>query len=68
MYFKREMRKAREHYPAGHSTAQPMELNGMQELKQQQSLSHHMAMVVLLSGKRVFYRSAGVRCCVSSLQ
>lgn len=28
MYFKREMRKAREQYPAGHSTAQPMELNG----------------------------------------
>lgn len=30
MYYKRQMRKAREHYPAGHSTAQPMEFNGMQ--------------------------------------
>lgn len=29
MYYKRQMRKAREHYPAGHSTAQPMEFNGM---------------------------------------
>ncbi|XP_030283156.1 putative hydrolase PNKD [Sparus aurata] len=29
MYYKRQMRKAREHYPAGHSTAQPMEINGI---------------------------------------
>uniref|UniRef100_A0A8C2ZHP7 PNKD metallo-beta-lactamase domain containing n=1 Tax=Cyclopterus lumpus TaxID=8103 RepID=A0A8C2ZHP7_CYCLU len=29
MYYKRQMRKAREHYPAGHSTAQPMEVNGI---------------------------------------
>ncbi|XP_075895931.1 putative hydrolase PNKD [Nelusetta ayraudi] len=29
MYFKREMRKAREQYPTGHSTAKPMELNGI---------------------------------------
>ncbi|TKS67440.1 putative hydrolase PNKD [Collichthys lucidus] len=29
MYYKRQMRKAREHYPAGHSTAQPMEFNGI---------------------------------------
>ncbi|XP_049905757.1 probable hydrolase PNKD [Epinephelus moara] len=29
MYYKRQMRKAREHYPAGHSTAQPVEFNGI---------------------------------------
>lgn len=29
LYYKRQMRKAREHYPAGHSTAQPVEFNGM---------------------------------------
>ncbi|KAF3695040.1 putative hydrolase PNKD [Channa argus] len=29
MYYKRQMRKAREQYPAGHSTAQPMEFNGI---------------------------------------
>lgn len=61
MYFKREMRKAREHYPAGHSTAQPMELNGRQ---QQQSFSHHRAMAVSLPGKKkmFLYWSAGATC------
>uniref|UniRef100_A0A667ZLX7 PNKD metallo-beta-lactamase domain containing n=1 Tax=Myripristis murdjan TaxID=586833 RepID=A0A667ZLX7_9TELE len=29
LYYKREMRKAREHYPAGHSRAQPVEFNGI---------------------------------------
>ncbi|XP_071371330.1 probable hydrolase PNKD [Centroberyx affinis] len=29
MYYKRQMRKAREHYPSGHSRAQPMEFNGI---------------------------------------
>ncbi|KAM3608469.1 uncharacterized protein V6R79_026171 [Siganus canaliculatus] len=29
MYYKRQMRKARENYPGGHSTAQPVELNGI---------------------------------------
>lgn len=29
MYYKRQMRKAREHYPAGHSTCYPMEFNGI---------------------------------------
>ncbi|XP_068429294.1 probable hydrolase PNKD [Clinocottus analis] len=29
MYYKRQMRKARENYPAGHSTTQPMEINGI---------------------------------------
>lgn len=28
MYYKRQVRKARENYPAGHSTALPMEFNG----------------------------------------
>lgn len=28
LYYKRQMRKARENYPAGHSTTHPMELNG----------------------------------------
>uniref|UniRef100_UPI0037E70018 probable hydrolase PNKD isoform X2 n=1 Tax=Semicossyphus pulcher TaxID=241346 RepID=UPI0037E70018 len=27
MYYKRQMRKAREHYPYGHSTSQPMDFN-----------------------------------------
>ena len=30
MYYKRQMRKAREHYPAGHSISCPVEFNGMQ--------------------------------------
>ncbi|CAG01852.1 unnamed protein product, partial [Tetraodon nigroviridis] len=29
MYYKRQMKKARELYPAGHSTAQPCDLNGI---------------------------------------
>ncbi|KAF3842953.1 hypothetical protein F7725_001802 [Dissostichus mawsoni] len=29
LYYKRQMRKAREQYPAGHSTSQPMEFNGI---------------------------------------
>uniref|UniRef100_A0A8C8LUJ6 Metallo-beta-lactamase domain-containing protein n=1 Tax=Oncorhynchus tshawytscha TaxID=74940 RepID=A0A8C8LUJ6_ONCTS len=29
MYYKRQMRKAREQFPTGHSRAQPMELNGI---------------------------------------
>ncbi|TWW80594.1 probable hydrolase PNKD [Takifugu flavidus] len=29
MYYKRQMKKARELYPAGHSTAQPLKLNGI---------------------------------------
>eukprot|EP00064_Thunnus_orientalis_P015021 superscaffoldBa00002709_g15070 len=29
MYYKRQVRKAREHYPSGHSTALPMEFNGI---------------------------------------
>lgn len=32
MYYKRQMKKARELYPAGHSTAQPLKLNGLQLL------------------------------------
>ncbi|XP_031714085.1 putative hydrolase PNKD [Anarrhichthys ocellatus] len=32
MYYKRQMRKAREHYPAGHSTALPVEMNGIKIL------------------------------------
>lgn len=66
MYFKREMRKAREHYPAGHSTAQPMELNGIQQLQQlqQQLILHRRAMVVSLPGKRekILYSLAGAFC------
>lgn len=30
MYYKRQMKKARELYPAGHSTAQPLSFNGLQ--------------------------------------
>ncbi|XP_068185419.1 probable hydrolase PNKD [Antennarius striatus] len=29
IYYKRQMRKARERFPAGHSTSQPMEVNGI---------------------------------------
>uniref|UniRef100_A0A8C6TWN2 PNKD metallo-beta-lactamase domain containing n=1 Tax=Neogobius melanostomus TaxID=47308 RepID=A0A8C6TWN2_9GOBI len=29
LYYKRQMRKAREHYPSGHSSSQPMEFNGI---------------------------------------
>ncbi|XP_034549287.1 probable hydrolase PNKD [Notolabrus celidotus] len=29
MYYKRQMKKAREHYPFGHSTSQPMDFNGL---------------------------------------
>ncbi|XP_069554752.1 probable hydrolase PNKD [Brachyistius frenatus] len=29
MYYKRQMRRARENYPAGHSTSHPMEFNGI---------------------------------------
>uniref|UniRef100_A0A3Q4ARZ3 Metallo-beta-lactamase domain-containing protein n=1 Tax=Mola mola TaxID=94237 RepID=A0A3Q4ARZ3_MOLML len=29
MYYKRQLRKARERYPVGHSTAKPMEFNGI---------------------------------------
>ncbi|XP_020496763.1 probable hydrolase PNKD [Labrus bergylta] len=29
MYYKRQMKKAREHYPSGHSTSQPMGFNGI---------------------------------------
>lgn len=32
MYYKRQMKKARELYPTGHSTAQPLKLNGLQLL------------------------------------
>lgn len=71
MYFKREMRKAREQFPAGHSTAQPMELNGMRELLCQ-SVSHRRAMVVLLlkkikTNKKLFYVSAVVICVLSAV-
>lgn len=30
MYYKRQLKKARELYPAGHSTAQPLNFNGLQ--------------------------------------
>ncbi|CAJ1071305.1 probable hydrolase PNKD [Xyrichtys novacula] len=29
MYYKRQMKRAREHYPSGHSSSQPMEFNGL---------------------------------------
>lgn len=32
MFYKRQMKKARELYPAGHSTAQPSNFNGLQLL------------------------------------
>lgn len=32
MYYKRQMKKARELYPAGHSTASPSNFNGLQLL------------------------------------
>lgn len=31
MYYKRQMRKAREQFPAGHSAARPTEMDGVQQ-------------------------------------
>lgn len=60
MYYKRQMRKAREHYPAGHSTAQPMEFNGMQQ----------SGFYILLSSYSVAYTVCSLvivgKCCVPS--